>query len=427
MKILIVGGGGREHALAWRLSKSPKVTSILCAPGNPGMANIARCVPIKAEDIEGQVRLAKDERPHLVIVGPEIPLAMGLADKLRLADIPVFGPSQAAAQLESSKGFSKDLMKACNVPTAEYGRFTDAGEAKAFLDKFSAPYVLKADGLAAGKGVVIAESREEAETSIDEMLAGQFGDSSAELVIEEFMEGEEASFFVMTDGKTAIPLAGAQDHKRVGDGDTGPNTGGMGAYSPAPILDEAMQERVMEEIVNPTIKGMNDIGTPYTGVLYVGLMIGPEGNPRVVEYNCRFGDPECQVIMARMKGEILPLMLACATGFDLSECQRPERFEDAAVCVVMASNGYPGSYDKGSVIKGLDAAEATNDGVVVFHAGTTEKNGEVVASGGRVLGVTALADTITHAIDNAYKAVDAVDWPEGFNRTDIGWRAKGRA
>lgn len=427
MKILIVGGGGREHALAWRLSKSPKVTSILCAPGNPGMANIARCVPIKAEDIEGQVRLAKDERPHLVIVGPEIPLAMGLADKLRLADIPVFGPSQAAAQLESSKGFSKDLMKACNVPTAEYGRFTDAVEAKAFLDKFSAPYVLKADGLAAGKGVVIAESREEAETSIDEMLAGQFGDSSAELVIEEFMEGEEASFFVMTDGKTAIPLAGAQDHKRVGDGDTGPNTGGMGAYSPAPILDEAMQERVMEEIVNPTIKGMNDIGTPYSGVLYVGLMISPEGNPRVVEYNCRFGDPECQVIMARMKGEILPLMLACATGFDLSECQRPERFEDAAVCVVMASNGYPGSYDKGSVIKGLDAAEATNDGVVVFHAGTAEKNGEVVASGGRVLGVTALADTITHAIDNAYKAVDAVDWPEGFNRTDIGWRAKGRA
>lgn len=390
------------------------------------MANIARCVPIKAEDIEGQVRLAKDERPHLVIIGPEIPLAMGLADKLRMADIPVFGPSQAAAQLESSKGFSKDLMKACNVPTAEYGRFTDASKAKAFLDKFSAPYVLKADGLAAGKGVVIAESREEAETSIDEMLAGQFGESSAELVIEEFMEGEEASFFVMTDGNTAVPLAGAQDHKRVGDGDTGVNTGGMGAYSPAPILDAAMQERVMEEIVNPTIKGMRDMGIPYTGVLYVGLMIGSDGSPRVVEYNCRFGDPECQVIMARLKGEILPLMLACATGFDLADCKRPDRFEDAAVCVVMATEGYPAAYEKGSVIKGLDEAEASNDGVVVFHAGTAEKNGEIVAVGGRVLGVTALADTITHAIDNAYKAVDAVDWPQGFNRTDIGWRAKGR-
>ncbi len=390
------------------------------------MANVARCIPIKAEDIEGQLRLAKDERPHLVIVGPEAPLAMGLADKLRLADIPVFGPSQAAAQLESSKGFSKDLMKACNVPTAEYGRFTNADEAKAFLDKFSAPYVLKADGLAAGKGVVIAETREEAEASVDEMLSGQFGDASAELVIEEFMQGEEASFFVMTDGNTAVPLAGAQDHKRVGDGDTGPNTGGMGAYSPAPILDEAMQERVMDEIVNPTIKGMRDMGMPYTGVLYVGLMISPEGNPRVVEYNCRFGDPECQVIMARMKGEILPLMLACATGFDLADCKRPERFEDAAVCVVMATEGYPGSYEKGSVIKGFKEAEASNDGVVVFHAGTSEKNGEIIASGGRVLGVTALADTVTHAIDNAYKAVNEIDWPEGFNRTDIGWRAKGR-
>ncbi len=426
MKILIVGGGGREHALAWRLNKSPKVTSILCAPGNPGMANVARCIPIKAEDIDGQVRLAKDERPHLVIIGPEVPLAMGLADKLRMADIPVFGPSKAAAQLESSKGFSKDLMKACGVPTAEYGRFTDAAEAKAFLDKFSAPYVLKADGLAAGKGVVIAETREEAESSIDDMLAGQFGESSAELVIEEFMHGEEASFFALTDGNTAVALAGAQDHKRVGDGDTGVNTGGMGAYSPAPILDADMQERVMTEIVNPTIKGMRDMGIPYTGVLYVGLMIGPDGNPRVVEYNCRFGDPECQVIMARLKGEILPLMLACATGFDLADCRRPERFEDAAVCVVMATNGYPAAYEKGSVIKGLDEAEASAEGVVVFHAGTAEKNGEIVAAGGRVLGVTALADTITDAIDKAYKAVDKVDWPEGFYRSDIGWRAKGR-
>lgn len=426
MKILIVGGGGREHALAWRLSKSPKVTSIVCAPGNPGMANVARCIPIKAEDIEGQVRLAKDERPHLVIVGPEVPLAMGLSDQLRMADIPVFGPSKAAAQLESSKGFSKDLMKACGVPTAEYGRFTEADKAKAFLDNFSAPYVLKADGLAAGKGVVIAETREEAEKSIDDMLGGQFGESSAELVIEEFMEGEEASFFVLTDGHTAVPLAGAQDHKRVGEGDTGVNTGGMGAYSPAPCLDSAMQERVMEEIVNPTIKGMRDMGIPYTGVLFVGLMISPEGNPRVVEYNCRFGDPECQVIMARLKGEILPLMLACATGYNLSDCKRPERFEDAAVCVVMATEGYPASYEKGSVIRGLEEAEASNEGVVVFHAGTAERNGDIIANGGRVLGVTAMADTVTHAIENAYKAVDKIDWPQGFYRRDIGWRAKGR-
>ncbi len=426
MKILIVGGGGREHALAWRLSKSPKVTSIVCAPGNPGMANVARCIPIKAEDIEGQVRLAKDERPHLVIVGPEVPLAMGLSDQLRMADIPVFGPSKAAAQLESSKGFSKDLMKACGVPTAEYGRFTEADKAKAFLDNFSAPYVLKADGLAAGKGVVIAETREEAEKSIDDMLGGQFGESSAELVIEEFMEGEEASFFVLTDGHTAVPLAGAQDHKRVGEGDTGVNTGGMGAYSPAPCLDSAMQERVMEEIVNPTIKGMRDMGIPYTGVLFVGLMISTEGNPRVVEYNCRFGDPECQVIMARLKGEILPLMLACATGYNLSDCKRPERFEDAAVCVVMATEGYPASYEKGSVIRGLEEAEASNEGVVVFHAGTAERNGDIIANGGRVLGVTAMADTVTHAIENAYKAVDKIDWPQGFYRRDIGWRAKGR-
>ncbi|MFC7291102.1 phosphoribosylamine--glycine ligase [Hirschia litorea] len=426
MKILIVGGGGREHALAWRLSKSPKVTSIVCAPGNPGMANVARCIPIKAEDIEGQVRLAKDERPHLVIVGPEVPLAMGLSDQLRMADIPVFGPSKAAAQLESSKGFSKDLMKACGVPTAAYGRFTEADKAKAFLDNFSAPYVLKADGLAAGKGVVIAETREEAEKSIDDMLSGQFGESSAELVIEEFMEGEEASFFVLTDGHSAVPLAGAQDHKRVGEGDTGVNTGGMGAYSPAPCLDSAMQERVMEEIVNPTIKGMRDMGIPYTGVLFVGLMISPEGNPRVVEYNCRFGDPECQVIMARLKGEILPLMLACATGYNLSDCKRPERFEDAAVCVVMATEGYPASYEKGSVIRGLEEAEASNEGVVVFHAGTAERNGDIIANGGRVLGVTAMADTVTHAIENAYKAVDQIDWPEGFYRRDIGWRAKGR-
>ena len=375
---------------------------------------------------DGQIRLAKEERPNLVIVGPEAPLALGLADRLREIDVPVFGPSAKAAQLESSKGFSKDLMQACNVPTAAYGRFTEASEAKAFLDNFSAPYVLKADGLAAGKGVVIAETREQAEAEIEDMLSGKFGDASAELVIEEFMEGEEASFFAISDGNSAIALAGAQDHKRVGDGDTGPNTGGMGAYSPAPILDAAMQERVMDEVVNPVIKGMAERGIPYRGVLYVGLMISPEGDPRVVEFNCRFGDPECQVIMTRMKGEILPLMLACATGQGLSDCKRPERWDDPAVCVVMAANGYPGSVEKGTVIRGLDAAEALGDHVTVFHAGTTDRGEDIIANGGRVLGITATGDTITHAIEQAYAAVDKIDWPEGFCRRDIGWRALGK-
>ena len=426
MKILIVGGGGREHALAWRLKQSPRVTSIVCAPGNPGMKTLARCIPIKAEDIEGQVRLAKDERPNLVIIGPEAPLAMGLADKLREADIPVFGPSAKAAQLESSKGFSKDLMKECGVPTADYGRFTDASAAKAFLDKFDAPFVLKADGLAAGKGVVIAETRQEADEAVDAMLGGQFGEASRELVIEEFMKGEEASFFAISDGESAVPLAGAQDHKRVGEGDTGPNTGGMGAYSPAPILDAAMQARVMKEIVEPTIKGMAERGVPYQGVLYVGLMISPEGDPRVVEFNCRFGDPECQVIMARLKDDPLALMLACATGSELKHCKRPERWTDPAVCVVMATNGYPGSVEKGSVIGGLEKADALED-VVVFHAGTAQRGDDIVANGGRVLGVTARGDTITHAVQRAYEAVDEIDWPEGFCRRDIAWRALGKA
>ena len=426
MKILIVGGGGREHALAWRLKQSPRVTSIVCAPGNPGMKTLARCIPIKAEDIEGQVRLAKDERPNLVIIGPEAPLAMGLADKLREADIPVFGPSAKAAQLESSKGFSKDLMKECGVPTADYGRFTDASAAKAFLDKFDAPFVLKADGLAAGKGVVIAETRQEADEAVDAMLGGQFGEASRELVIEEFMKGEEASFFAISDGESAVPLAGAQDHKRVGEGDTGPNTGGMGAYSPAPVLDSAMQARVMKEIVEPTIKGMAERGVPYQGVLYVGLMISPEGDPRVVEFNCRFGDPECQVIMARLKDDPLALMLACATGSELKHCKRPERWTDPAVCVVMATNGYPGSVEKGSVIGGLEKADALED-VVVFHAGTAQRGDDIVANGGRVLGVTARGDTITHAVQRAYEAVDEIDWPEGFCRRDIAWRALGKA
>ena len=423
MKILIVGGGGREHALAWRLKQSTRVTDIVVAPGNPGIAAVARCENIAADNIDGLVAFARLERPHLVIVGPEVPLVMGLADKLRAIDIPVFGPSARAAMLEGSKGFSKDFMARYNIPTARYRRFTaeQAAEAKAYLDTFDGPpYVLKADGLAAGKGVVIPETRAEAEAEIDAMLGGRFGTASASLVIEEFMHGEEASFFALCDGETAVPLAGAQDHKRVGDGDTGPNTGGMGAYSPAAILDAAMQQRVMDEIVTPTIVGMKKDGRPYRGVLFVGLMID-KGIPRVVEYNCRFGDPECQVIMARLKDDPLPQLLACATG-GLGDCARLERFSDPAVSVVMAGAGYPGEPKKGGVIGGLDEAGQVA-GVTIFHAGTAKKGDAIIANGGRVLNVTATAPTLKEAVARAYEAIDKIDWPDGFCRRDIAWRA----
>ena len=423
MKILIVGGGGREHALAWRLKQSPRVTDIVVAPGNPGIAALARCENVPIDNIDGLVALAKLERPHLVIVGPEGPLVAGLADRLRAVDIPVFGPSARAAILEGSKGFSKDFMAKYGIPTAAYGRFTDASKAKAFLDTFQPPFVLKADGLAAGKGVVIAGARAEAEVEIDAMLSGKFGAASASLVVEEFMAGEEASFFALCDGETAVPLSGAQDHKRVGDGDTGPNTGGMGAYSPAPILDLGMQQRVMDEIVVPTVRGMTAEGRPYRGVLFVGLMID-KGRPRVVEYNCRFGDPECQVIMLRLKDDPLPQLLACATG-GLAGCKRLERFADPAVTVVMAGAGYPGEPRKGGVIRGLDKASEV-PGVTIFHAGTAKKGEDVVGNGGRVLNVTATAPTLKEAIARAYEAVDRIDWPDGFCRRDIGWRALAR-
>jgi phosphoribosylamine--glycine ligase len=424
MKILIVGGGGREHALAWRLKQSSRVTDIVVAPGNPGIATVARCEPVAADNIEGLLALAKLEHPHLVIVGPEVPLVMGLADKLRAMDVPVFGPSAKAAMLEGSKGFSKDFMAKHAIPTARYRRFNteQAAEAKAYLETFDGPpYVLKADGLAAGKGVVIAETKAEAEAEIDDMLGGKFGAASASLVIEEFMHGEEASFFALCDGETAVALAGAQDHKRVGDGDTGPNTGGMGAYSPAPILDAAMQQRVMDEIVTPTVLGMKQDGRPYRGVLFVGLMIDDKHGPRVVEYNCRFGDPECQVIMTRLKDDPLPQLLACATG-GLGDCKRLERFSDHAVAVVMAGAGYPGEPKKGGVIGGLEAANAV-PGVTVFHAGTSKKGDDVIANGGRVLNVTATAPTLAEAVERAYEAVDLIDWPDGFCRRDIAWRA----
>jgi phosphoribosylamine--glycine ligase len=424
MKILIVGSGGREHALAWRLSRSHRVNEVICAPGNPGISAVARCESVAADDIDGQVALAKRERPHLVIVGPEVPLVAGLADRLREIDVPVFGPSARAAILEGSKGFSKDFMATYGIPTAAYGRFRDAQPAKDFLATLEAPFVLKADGLAAGKGVVITETRAEAEAEIDAMLGGKFGAASASLVIEEFMHGEEASFFALCDGETAVALAGAQDHKRVGDGDTGPNTGGMGAYSPAPILDEAMQQRVMDEIVHPTITGMRKEGRPFRGVLFVGLMIDEKHGPRVVEYNVRFGDPECQVIMARLKDDPLPQLLACAAG-GLGDCKRLERFSDPAVAVVLAARGYPDAPKKGGYIRNLDDANAI-EGVNVFHAGTAEKDDEIIASGGRVLTVTATGPTLARAIARAYEAVDQIDFPDGFCRRDIGWRALAR-
>lgn len=427
MKILIVGSGGREHALAWRLKQSPRVTRIIAAPGNPGIAEVADCVPVAADNIDGLVDLARIERPNLVIVGPEAPLVMGLTDRLRAIDIPVFGPSQRAAMLEGSKGFSKDFMARYNIPTARYRRFNaeQAAEAKAYLETFDAPpFVLKADGLAAGKGVVIAQSKAEAEAEIDSMLAGKFGEASASLVIEEFMHGEEASFFALCDGETAVPLAGAQDHKRVGDGDTGPNTGGMGAYSPAPILDQAMQQRVMDEIVTPTVMGMKKDGRPYRGVLFVGLMIDETQGPRVVEYNCRFGDPECQVIMTRLKDDPLPQLLACATG-GLAGCKRLERFSDPAVTVVMAGAGYPGEPKKGGVIRGLEEAGKIS-GVTIFQASTAKKGDDIIANGGRVLNVTATAPTLRQAVERAYEAIARIDWPDGFCRRDIAWRALAR-
>lgn len=429
MKILIVGGGGREHALAWRLSQSARITELICAPGNPGIASLARCEPVGAEDVEGIVELARRERPHLVIVGPEAPLVAGLADRLRANDIPVFGPSARAAALEGSKGFSKDFMARHNIPTAAYGRFTDPAAAHAFLDTLQPPYVIKADGIAAGKGVVIPETRAEAEAEIDAMLAGRFGQASASIVIEEFMQGEEASFFALCDGAIAVPLAGAQDHKRVGEGDTGPNTGGMGAYSPAPILDEVMQQRVMDEIVTPTIRGMAMEGRPYRGVLFVGLMIDEKGpnsdkRVRVVEYNCRFGDPECQAIMIRLKEDPLPQLLACATG-GLAGCKRLERFDDPSVVVVLAGKGYPGDATKGGEISGLEAAAAI-PGAVVFHAGTAMKDGKLVANGGRVLNIAASGTTVSDAVRSAYEAVDKVEWADGFCRRDIAWRALAR-
>lgn len=422
MRVLVVGGGGREHALCWAISASPLCEALYCAPGNAGIAQDAECVPIAADDIESLVRFATENAIDFVVVGPEVALVLGLVDRLAAVGIKAFGPSAGAAMLEGSKGFMKDLCAKYDIPTAAYGRFTDAAAAEAYIEQTGAPIVVKADGLAAGKGVTVAQSVDEALAAIDAaMIDSAFGEAGQELVIEEFMTGEELSFFVLVDGKTALPLVGAQDHKAVGDGDTGPNTGGMGAYSPAPALTEALQAEIMERIIAPTVEGMAAEGTPFTGVLYAGLMLTEEG-PKLLEYNVRFGDPECQVLMLRLRSDILPALVASCDGMLATFNLRWSN--DAALTVVMATNGYPGDYAKGSEIRGLDAISPED--AIVFHAGTVSENGRLLASGGRVLNVTASGATISDAQAKAYDAVDKIDWPEGFCRHDIGWRAVAR-
>ena len=419
MNILILGSGGREHSLAWAIKQNPKCDRLICAPGNAGMAEIAECAALNIEDGGAVVTFAEENTVDFVVIGPEAPLAAGVADRLREAGILCFGPSQAAARLEASKGFTKEICDACGAPTAGYARFDDAEAAKAYIRDQGAPIVVKADGLAAGKGVIVAMDLETALAAIDDMFGGEFGAAGAEVVIEEFMEGEEASFFVLCDGENVLPLGTAQDHKRVGEGDTGPNTGGMGAYSPAPVMTGEVTARALEEIVKPTVAEMARRGTPYQGVLYAGFMI-EDGQPRLVEYNVRFGDPECQVLMMRLGAQVLDLLLACAEG-ELGEA-RVNWAEDHAMTVVMAAKGYPGSYEKGSVIGGLeDLPEDSNH--MVFHAGTRELDGRITANGGRVLNVTARGASLQEARDRAYEMIGKIDWPEGFYRRDIGWRA----
>jgi phosphoribosylamine--glycine ligase len=419
MNILILGGGGREHSLAWAVKQNPKCDRLIVAPGNAGIAQIADCADIDILDGDAVATFAAENAVDFVIIGPEAPLAAGVADRLRDAGLTVFGPSAAAAQLESSKYFTKSICDAANAPTASYARFVQAGPARAYVQEHGAPIVIKADGLAAGKGVVVAMDSATALTAIDDMFGGEFGQAGAEVVIEEFMEGEEASFFILCDGQTALPIGTAQDHKRAYDGDQGPNTGGMGAYSPAPVLTDAIAAKAMAEIVNPTLAEMTRRGTPYHGILYAGLMI-KDGQPRLVEYNCRFGDPECQVLMMRLGAQALDLMLACAQN-RLSDMQ-VNWADDHALSVVMAANGYPGSYEKGSVINGLDSLPEDSHHMA-FHAGTAEKDGQITATGGRVLNITARGNTLQQAHARAYAMIDQIDWPEGFNRTDIGWRA----
>ena len=419
MKILLVGSGGREHALAWALAASPLTTRLYCAPGNAGIAAVTECVPIAATDFAALAKFAVEARIDFAVIAADAQLVGGLWDVLEAAGIRSLGPSKAAAILEGSKGFVKDLCRQAGIPTAAYGRFREPGAAKAFADTLGLPVVIKADGLAAGKGVIIATSKAEADKAIDFMFEGGFGDSGLEVVVEEFMEGEEASFFALSDGTNVIPLAGAQDHKRVGDGDTGPNTGGMGAYSPAPVLTPALETAAMEKFIRPTVAAFAERGLSYMGVLYLGLMITRDG-PKLVEYNCRFGDPECQVLMPRLQSDLLTALVAARDGA-LSAIDLRWR-EEAALTVVMASKGYPGVYEKGHVISGLEEAAAM-PGVNLFHAGTARRGGDIVAVGGRVLNVTATGKDVAEARDRAYEAAARIHWDGCFYRKDIGWRA----
>ncbi|GAB5487810.1 MAG: phosphoribosylamine--glycine ligase [Parasphingorhabdus sp.] len=418
MNILLIGSGGREHALAWKLAQSSSVEKFYAAPGNPGIAHEADLVDLNASDHDAVIAFCQRKRIDLVVVGPEAPLVDGLGDSLREADILVFGPNKDAAQLEGSKGFTKDLCKRANIPTAGYVRTTNAKDALAALDDFSIPVVIKADGLAAGKGVIIAETRDQATQAIADMFDGGFGEAGAEVVIEEFLEGEEASFFAITDGVNVVPFGTAQDHKRVGEGDVGLNTGGMGAYSPAPVLSSKLQKRVMEEIIKPTVETLASEGMPYSGVLFAGLML-TESGPQLIEYNARFGDPECQVLMMRLENDLAKLMMATAKR-DLAQTSTPTFDGRTALTVVMAAAGYPGTPEKGSKISNM--REAEKGGAKIFHAGTAVVDGKLVASGGRVLNVTALGDNTTEAQARAYEAVDKIIFEGGFCRRDIGWR-----
>ena len=419
MKILVIGSGGREHALAWKIAASPLVTKLWCAPGNAGIAKDAECVGLDITDHPAVIAFCRTNAVDFVVVGPDAAIAAGLVDDLNAAGFKAFGPTRAAGRLESSKSFTKALCRDNHIPTAAYGHFKEADSARAYIRKHGAPIVVKADGLAAGKGVVVAMTEQEALAAVDMMFGGTFGASGAEVVIEEFMQGEEASFFALCDGEHALPLATAQDHKRAFDGDNGPNTGGMGAYSPAPVMTDAMCARGMEEMIKPTLRALKAMGCPYKGVIYAGVMITKDG-PKLVEYNARFGDPECQVLMLRMMSDIVPALLASADGQLKNFSLR--WFDDVALTVILATKGYPGDFGKGSVIAGLDEA-AKIEGVEIFHAGTALKDGRMVANGGRVLNVCALGKTVSEAQRRAYEAVDRIDWPEGFCRRDIGWQA----
>ncbi|MDB5501689.1 MAG: phosphoribosylamine/glycine ligase [Tardiphaga sp.] len=422
MNILLLGSGGREHALAWKIAASPLLTKLWCAPGNAGIAQEAECVALDIADHAAVIAFCQTNTIDFVVVGPDAPIAAGIVDDLDAAGIKAFGPTRAAGQLESSKSFTKALCRDNNIPTAAYGHFHSAEEAKAYIRAQGAPIVVKADGLAAGKGVVVAATEAEALAAVDMMFAGGFGEAGAEVVIEEYMEGEEASFFALCDGEHALALATAQDHKRAFDGDKGPNTGGMGAYSPAPVMTDALCAQVMKTMIEPTLRALRDMGTPYKGVLYAGVMVTADG-PKLVEFNARFGDPECQVLMLRMMSDIVPALLACADGQLKNFSLR--WYDDVALTVVMATKGYPGAYEKGTRIAGLDRA-AKIEGVEIFHAGTIASGDWILANGGRVLNVTASGKTVGEAQRRAYEAIGLINWPEGFCRRDIGWQAVAR-